>query len=444
MTMLGTNRNVERLAAAAAIGALFMVTAALPPLPIASGGGMAVAETVHGLEIDPGSESLPFLEEWLDPRALLADLEADGVVSLRLAGLALDVVLEPNDLRAPGYRAYVVAGDGTVEQVEDGPLGTFRGQILGDESSSSRFTIVQGYVNGFVDHPGLGRISVETVLPPVRDEQGRLLHHVFWEAGTPTGKNQEQGGSDPSVGSAGEYVTPPWEEYALGFLAGWTRPSTYRDFRAATDSDAAFYVADPANWRSRQAAILNNAEAMYDSQVRIRWSLSAQFTHTSGSDPTSSNGCAALLDAFETRWQTDPVRSATSRHFVVALAQRDLTGSTIGCASSHGGIQNPTTEGYAVVQTKDLSSTAEKKVAEHEIGHLFNAWHHYAKKWRSASCFWLCTKTTVMWKTLGSGTMDKFSEGDDYWANAYRVRKCAEDTIRCKSMPLPSPNMLWV
>jgi hypothetical protein len=386
----------------------------------------------------------------LDAARLASDAESLQRIELDLSSALpvppLVVRLEVHDLREPGHHGVLVGADGTETRVETGFLGTYIGAIEGHPEAIARATITSGYVNVFVDDAALGTFSVESVAPASSRADGLRLHEVSYApplAAVPFGpapadgeEKTDSGTADPLVGSVSDYTTLPNEEHGLNAVVGWERPTTTKSFSIRLDSDGEFYNADPANLWSRQIAIVNNAEGMYNSQVNVAWSVAAQYSFTSNGGPTASTDGCTLRNDFRDYWQANRPTGTFPRAFVAIMSQRNFAGSTIGCAYN-GGLSNAGTSGYALIQTKDYDSSEEREIMQHEIGHVFNGRHDYAKKWWSWGCF--CYKKTIM-IAEGLGAQQKFSEGDDYAANAYRVRKCAESPSTCASMPLPAPN----
>jgi hypothetical protein len=89
----------------------------------------------------------------LDPRIIAERVRTAGRISLATQFRTLDLELRPNDLRAPGYRAEEVGGDGITRTLARTEVTTYKGNVSGIWGSDARFTITDRQVEGLILTP---------------------------------------------------------------------------------------------------------------------------------------------------------------------------------------------------------------------------------------------------------------------------------------------------
>lgn len=402
-------------------------------------------------------------DAWIDPGAVWLDIQEDGVADLTqwVAGLVLE--LTENPILSPDFTAAIETPEGPIP-FEPEPFGAYHGHLLGEERLKSPLTVSNTYFHVRLDHPDAGRLSIETVQPPVANEDGQLLHIVElataatpepglpnFDVGANTAKpvhpvesrahsdeSNEDTTSDPLVGSINEYTAVPIEEYDLGVVVGWDRPATQHSFDIWNSADYQYYQLNTGNVCTRMSTNTNAVESWYDDQINHNWFIDScrAFGSSSGNPSPNSNDCYDIRDAFRNYYRTNyPVSSTNDRDFLNGFVHREMVGSTIGCAYLPG-LHDKNNRGYQVSQMIRFGASDEQDLIAHEIGHIFNGRHQYSKEWRSGSCMWLCTKHTIM-HGAPIGNTHEFTEGIDWEANAFRIRQCNNPASNCNSMPTP-------
>lgn len=171
------------------------------------------------------------------------------------------------------------------------------------------------------------------------------------------------------LGPSGHLATSP----TTALVTGWTStPETI-----VLDADKTFYDADPGNWATRQLAVANVMDAVYNREFNLDVQVVAQHAHTTLA-PIDGGDSGALLDDLKAYWQSDP----TNREVVFLFVNKDLESigggaQVIGRAWCIGGAGNALTH-YAMMTVKGLGSFDQQVAMEHEVGHLYAAHHHYA------------------------------------------------------------------
>ncbi|HEX3086152.1 MAG TPA: hypothetical protein VHP99_16580, partial [Pyrinomonadaceae bacterium] len=86
----------------------------------------------------------------VDPRLVAEQVRTTGRVSLVTAAQDFEVQLQPNDLRAPNYRAEQTDPDGAVRATAMPGLTTYKGNVEGLWASDARFTIDGQKIEGMI------------------------------------------------------------------------------------------------------------------------------------------------------------------------------------------------------------------------------------------------------------------------------------------------------
>src|SRR4051794_12245795 len=90
----------------------------------------------------------------VDPRVVADQVRANGHVSLVTSAQDFELQLQPNDLRAPNYRAEQTDPDGAVRATAMPGVTTYKGNVEGVWASDARFTIDGEKMEGMIITPG--------------------------------------------------------------------------------------------------------------------------------------------------------------------------------------------------------------------------------------------------------------------------------------------------
>ncbi|HYW74249.1 MAG TPA: hypothetical protein VE961_24715, partial [Pyrinomonadaceae bacterium] len=90
----------------------------------------------------------------VNPQLVADQVRTSGRVSLVTTAHDFELELEPNDLRAPNYRAEQTDSDGVTRATAMPGLVTYKGNVAGAWGSDARFTIDGDKVEGMIITPG--------------------------------------------------------------------------------------------------------------------------------------------------------------------------------------------------------------------------------------------------------------------------------------------------
>lgn len=387
--MHSNHRLVRRTACALAVAALCL--AAIPTSPVRA----AVAAPAARLDADR------FLSDYqlvtLDPAATMKRVQSGQLVTIQAGLDRFDLRLEPNDLRAPNYRAQETLEDGTTRTLEMGPVETYKGTVENREGASARFTIQEGRMVGMILDGG------ETYfVEPLS---------TYSLAGGPTDYLVYRGADvrpEAEPGTCGTTEAHKVSEALAGVAdkANETQGTSVRVVQLATETDNE-YVSALGSASSANADILsvvNQIDGVYEAELGLSFTVVLQNTY-SGSDPYSSNtNASTILTEFQNRWNS--AMSGVQRDLTHMWTGKDMAGSTVGIAYV-GVVCNAASYSYGVSQR--FSSAPQRYVlTAHEIGHNFSACHSDTScNPNPSSC-----NNTIMQSFVGTGfTFCTFSRG---------------------------------
>jgi hypothetical protein len=319
----------------------------------------------------------------LDPSAVAGKVASNDVLSFTAGYETFEILLEPNDLRAPNYVAQETMEDGTVRILPSPAVTTYAGRVLNRSGAQARFTINGNEVVGLI-LDGDERFFVE----PLRNYtlSGGPTDYVFYREAD-LRPEAFPGTCDVTaahkVGRAIDGVSAKVEDVAL--------PANYV-VQLATETDneyvTALGTAQAAN--SEILSIVNQISGVYSAEVGISFQVVLQNTY-GGSDPyTNDTNSSGILNEFRNRWNS--AMTGVARDVAHMWTGKDMAGSTVGIAWV-GVVCNAPSYSYGVSQR--YTGTPQKYVlTAHEIGHNFDADHSDGQ----SGC-----SNTVMQSFVGTG-----------------------------------------
>ena len=325
--------------------------------------GDAVLETLH--RFDTVELVAPFGDEL--PAGLMYDITLDGE--------PVRLMTAQYSLFAPDFRLIVDHGDGVLEELDPGPVNSYRGVVQGEEDSWVRLTLTPGGVKAQIRREDG---SVWHIQPIAGRMPGDRVRHVVYSAADV--KQQ------PGTCGVTDEPMPPQEG---GIVTG--DPATGGNLfvaEIAFDADYEFFDSwynDVNEVRAEIIQILNNVDAIYENQVSISYQLTAILIRTSTSQPYTSTDSSVLLCQFRNHWNAD--LSGIRRDLAHLMTGKNLDGTTVGLAWT-GGINVTGDCQYSTTNNCDISGRVSYGLSEeyitdslqahlvaHEIGHNWNAGH---------------------------------------------------------------------
>src|SRR4030088_2470196 len=86
----------------------------------------------------------------LDSPTAAQRVRESGRLSVQTPARDLEIVLSPNDLRAPNYRAEEVVDGGIVREVPMSGVNTYKGRVVGMPDADARFTVDDNNIEGMI------------------------------------------------------------------------------------------------------------------------------------------------------------------------------------------------------------------------------------------------------------------------------------------------------
>jgi hypothetical protein len=298
----------------------------------------------------------------------------DRIVTLRLM---------PDNLRAPGYKAYAIrrneAGQSETVEIQAPPAATFRGVIEGEPNSIVGASIVGGGLRAIIDD-GQSHWYIQPVAEAMPEIEAvapgeAAMHMVF-------AKNQMRSLTGYRCGGA---IAPPGDVQPIveATARGATTPCL-RQYDLAVEADIRFFLANNSNTAttiSDMESVVNAMNTIFQRDAAVLATLTASFVRevpagTPEADyinfePYTTNVAGTLLSQFRSEW--DANRASVVRDLSHLFTGRDMDGSTIGIAYTPGVCS---TVRYGVSQSRFSTIFARRvAVTTHEVGHNFNAQH---------------------------------------------------------------------
>ena len=290
--------------------------------------------------------------------------------------LPMMIEIEPVSVRSPQYQVLAQQADGTLKQVEPGPVRTFRGKVIGFEGSSVCGSILSDGMHMHVVLPGV----VDYWIEPLERRFGVTARG--WYAGYH---------DDDVLSSGGECATDaeqmqielPGDIPEMGLLGG----SDNCLAELACDADYEFFQ----TWGSigevedRINDIINAVNLQYESEVTISHEITAIIVRTAEPDPYTETLASALLDEFRSHWNAN--HDNIQRDVAHLFSGKELNGTTIGIAWVSAVC---TSFAYGLVESDFSGNFAcVTDVSAHELGHNWGASHCSCPSYTmnpSASC----------------------------------------------------------
>lgn len=324
----------------------------------------------------------------LDPVEMGRKAEGAGRLAFTAGLEEFDVVLEPKDLRAPGYRAQVTHQDGSVELLPDAPVTTYAGHVTNREQSTARFTIDERGVSGLIIEP-----DEKFFLEPLSNYSlaGGPTDYVFYRA-SDVRPDAYPGTCGATAAEKLDVFVEELEPEAAEALAAATWVA-----QIATDADNEYVSAlgSAAAANSEILSIVNQVDGVYQAEIGLQLQVTLQNSY-GGQDPyTASTNSSTVLNEFRSYWNAN--MGGVPRDLAHLFTGKDMDGSTIGIAWVGVVCRSPT---YAYGVSQRWTGSPQKYVlTAHEIGHNFNGCHSDTSCNPSTSS---CSNT-IMQSFVGTG-----------------------------------------
>ncbi|HEX8492135.1 MAG TPA: M12 family metallo-peptidase [Pyrinomonadaceae bacterium] len=311
----------------------------------------------------------------LDTAEAAREIRLTGRLSIHTERQSLELDLEPHDLRAEGYRAEETTGGGIrLPVVNDSPIRTFKGRVLGNDDAQARFTIDEDSFEGSILTAD-ERYYVEPArryLPSAEPSEflfykasdvietepltcGLSLHEKVSEAA-------DQLGDVKSIQSATQgavTVTPD----AL---------ATPLEAELATEADFEYVTAlgGAAAANNEILSIMNQVEGIYQTEIGLSFKIVYQHTWATSADPYTTVDPVLAIKEFTNYWNANFANVV--RDVAHMWTGKNLT-NTAGVGWTGVVCKSPASA-YSLSE-RVIPAPQKFVLPAHEIGHNFNASH---------------------------------------------------------------------
>lgn len=300
----------------------------------------------------------------LNPAEVAARVRGTGQVSLAAGGKTYDLVLMPNDLRAPNFRAEETIEGGARRVLKNNAVRTYKGFVRGMEGATAAFSIDERTFEGMILTP-----EARYFIEPARkySAAARTDDYVLYNSADVIEGQEVSCGTtlNQKVKTAIEEVAPRAQAAAAA------APLPLLIVELATEADFE-YVAlaggtDAAN--NEILDIMNVVDVVYRQELGLTFAITFQHAWATP-DPFDASSQGALITSFRNYWNN-----------TFANVQRDVThlwsGEPVINLSGLtfvGSVCNLQSPGNAYGIHGRVTEAPQKFIlSAHEIGHSLGA-----------------------------------------------------------------------
>ena len=311
------------------------------------------------------------------PGEIERQIRTTGELRLRFKENDFYFNLEPHNMRSPNYQAVETGPGGVRRTLPPGPVNTFKGTLAGQEDTQGRFTLTDSGVEGVV-RAAEKRYYVEPLrnyLPEA--PAGELV--VYSHADIKPGEEFKCGVSLPQRLQRG------MDQVKAQVHAN--RPTNYV-FEVATEADFEYVrtLGGSVNAINDIEGILNQVEAVYQSELLLQLRISFQHAWATEEDPYDSANSSGLLQEFTDYWNTHfapekdyDVAHLWTRRFFENDPAAGRANMSVACRNRSLSYSLSVWNPYPPLKYL---------FPAHEIGHNFGASHTDEQNPPVAGCFW--------------------------------------------------------
>jgi hypothetical protein len=303
----------------------------------------------------------------LDPQTAAQRVRESGRLSVQTPARNFEIVLSPNDLRAPNSRAEEVIDGGIVRELPMSRVNTYKGSVVGMPDADARFTVDDNAIEGMI----------------ITADQSYFLEAArkySASAGDADYLLYKPSDVRPEITRAcadtlDQQVNREARQFVPRFSSD-VAPQVFSPFKVAeiaTEADFEYVSALGGSTAANNdiLSIMNQVQAIYERDIGLTFSVVLQHTWATANDPYNTSGDAvAALNEFTNYWNAN--FASTNRDVTHMWTGRDL-GGPAGVAWV-GVVCRLPSNSYGL---SDVETMAPFRVGipAHEIGHNFNASH---------------------------------------------------------------------
>ena len=299
----------------------------------------------------------------INPTTAAEEVRTTGQVSLVSANKTYDLVLMPNDMRAPNYHAEETSEGGVRRAVESGPVRTFKGTVRGIEGALARFTIDEKSFEGLILAPD----ATYFVEPASRYSSAASADEFVLYDEADLIKNSTIS-CDVTLN---ERVNKAVKELSLRAQS----PTALRVIELGTEADFEMVTqfGGVAQANAEILGVMNQVDAVYQRDLMLTFSITFQHGWTTP-DGYNTTGQSAFLASFNAYWNANyPIANPQYQRDTAHMWTAKQVFFGQGRASLGVVCLNPTN---AYGWSSTFPAMPQKFILPaHEIGHNFNATH---------------------------------------------------------------------
>ncbi|MFK7959096.1 MAG: M12 family metallo-peptidase [Phycisphaerales bacterium] len=331
--------------------------------------------------------------------AYLAPLVAEQTVGI--------LELEPFSVRSDSFRL-IEAGANGLQEIDPGPVRTYRGRLAGAVDASVSGAAVEGGLEAIIIFDDGRRLAIE----PVGGTAARPGLHVVYDPAEIISGDHACGVSGDAMRISPKAGPAHSGRDELHGHDGAVEGGALQIAELACDADYEYFLdyGSTAAVGARIESVINTMNQQYESEVGISHELTTIIVRSTSNDPYSSSNAETLLNQFRNHWQSS--QGSVPRDVAQLFTGKEIDGGTIGIAWI-GAVC--TSFGYGMVQSDFNNNFASATdLSAHELGHNWNADH----------CS--CTSFTMNPFIVSANTFSPtFTRGDI--ASFRNNRTCLED-----------------
>jgi len=315
----------------------------------------------------------------LNTKQLASQVHTNGELRLLTSAQDFELKLTAYDLRANGYRAQTIGGDGSPRELPRMPVNTYIGQIKDMMRAQARLTITENLVEGAIITD-----TGKYFLQPARSlsKNARADEFVFYRDEDITGEPATCGvtlSEQLALQADRNKATINNQLNSSQINASQSTPfAPMKLVRLATDADAEYVAAlgGPNQANSQILSIMNQVDGIYQVELGITFQIVFQNTWTNAAtDPYSAMLAGGRLNQFAEYWNAN--FSAVQRDAAHFWTATELDAVGMGYLAT---ICRFPPQAYALstrFPNSPLNPIASSTIAvtAHEIGHNLSAVH---------------------------------------------------------------------
>jgi hypothetical protein len=302
---------------------------------------------------------------WFDSTQAERQVRENGGLSFTAKGKNWEIILTPNDLRAPVYRAEKTIDGGVRVPAEMNKVNTYKGNVVGLSNSDARFTISEKGIESVIF-----TTDENFYLEPASrySKEASSTDFVFYSANDLI--NTEVGvcgvGLHEKIEHAKREYLPKTAESISSLLVA--------DIATEADYQYVSFFGGSAQANNEILSILNVVQSVYERELNLRLRIVYQHTWDTPAQPYSGTNPDQMLQQFKSHWDSNFSNiNRDLAHFWTGRPMDNFYGYSYISSVCN---PHPTLGNVAYGISRQLSFVPNKfYLTAHEIGHNFGATH---------------------------------------------------------------------